>query len=147
GGSGDERRRSKRCSAPTVPRLCRARALPSRRPFPNVGVAACASRPSRMLWNHTLGGGRYRMLRARSERWRPAVQASVVLGLMLAVCLVAGQDGFFAYASTQATLQPPQLPSVPLLIHDPYLSVWSANPSPVIGWAQHWSGKPLPMKI
>ena len=87
------------------------------------------------------------MLRARSERWRPAVQASVVLGLMLAGCLVAGQEGFFSYASARATLQPPQLPSVPLLIHDPYLSVWSAYPSPVIGWAQHWSGKPLPMKI
>ena len=36
-------------------------------------------------------------------------------------------------------------PAVPLVVHDPYLSVWSASDELTAQWPVHWSGQPRPM--
>ena len=36
-------------------------------------------------------------------------------------------------------------PAVPLVVHDPYLSVWSASNELTGQWPVHWSGQPRPM--
>ena len=36
-------------------------------------------------------------------------------------------------------------PAVPLVVHDPYLSVWSASDELTAQWPVHWSGQPRPI--
>jgi len=36
-------------------------------------------------------------------------------------------------------------PAVPLIVHDPYTSVWSFNDTLTEQWAKHWTGKPRTM--
>ncbi|MBE3577596.1 MAG: DUF4965 domain-containing protein [Limnochordales bacterium] len=38
-------------------------------------------------------------------------------------------------------------PALPLIVNDPYISVWSATDHPAQSWPEHWSGRLLPMSI
>ncbi|MBM4060638.1 MAG: DUF4965 domain-containing protein [Planctomycetes bacterium] len=42
---------------------------------------------------------------------------------------------------------PPALraPSVPLVVHDPYFSIWLPHDRPTDGWATHWTGRQWPI--
>ncbi|NUP98007.1 MAG: DUF5127 domain-containing protein, partial [Planctomycetaceae bacterium] len=46
-------------------------------------------------------------------------------------------------ASAQ-TLRPP---AVPLVVHDPYFSLWSPHDRPTDGWPTHWTGRDVPMAV
>lgn len=71
-----------------------------------------------------------------AENMRKSVVAVVAI-----VIATACSFGTVPKASSQG------LPSVPLLVHDPYLSVWLPYVSPTMGAPQHWSGKELPLAL
>jgi hypothetical protein len=56
--------------------------------------------------------------------------------LCLSVCLLAC-----------APQDPPALraPSVPLVVHDPYFSIWLPHDVPTAGWPTHWTGREWPL--
>ncbi|MBQ4187691.1 MAG: DUF4964 domain-containing protein, partial [Firmicutes bacterium] len=39
-----------------------------------------------------------------------------------------------------------RLPSIPLIVQDPYISIWSPTDTLMEGDTAHWSGLPLPIR-
>ncbi len=60
------------------------------------------------------------------------MRCSMLLLLILSLFAAA------AAAGEAQTLRPPALP---LVTHDPYLSIWSGSDHPAEGWPQHWTEK------
>lgn len=38
-------------------------------------------------------------------------------------------------------------PALPLIVNDPYMSVWATRDHPALSWPEHWSGRKLPLSI
>ncbi|MDR2862953.1 MAG: DUF4965 domain-containing protein [Puniceicoccales bacterium] len=66
----------------------------------------------------------------------------VVAGLLLVFCACSAKAGFADAppAIGDADYTRLRLPAVPLVTHDPYLSVWSSSNKLNTAWATHWTG-------
>jgi hypothetical protein len=88
------------------------------------------------VWGVTVGQNRGRDRRSRlCAKERTMTKRSIGI---LALCAVLGA---VTSVSTLAA-EPPAMrpPAVPLVVHDPYFSIWSFGDKLAESWPRHWTG-------